>query len=470
MLEYDLLEFIKNYGTFEVKVKSFADGYEPSDDVTVSFSFLGAVIVLDGGDKVNVVKNISGITAFEVVLDGESASTIDYDGTEDWHLDLSTYSEISKGVHTLALKATGEGIAENLSNAVRFCTSDCIFGVSGLDGQESLSLTRTDDSVSLSAIVNADGTVTSDFDGMFPWSLTELVTDELGNEFVGFPEMYFRVGVSKKRHITDIAVSSASHDEGIWYRVAPFYYGRYGGYASDNKLCSKRGVTRTTSLTRAGFRTYAANNGDGYSQLDLYHKTVLLFLWLIEFANKDSDGIMTGRVSGSGTSGGTSIRPCGGTDDILTPSGYEPNYKQMRYHYIEDFLGNTLEFIDGIVGNSTNAADYITADPSLFSDSEANMEQLAYLNPAAVPSYPVISAFGWDSDKPFMVQPIALVNDSAYNTYFADRATDYSSSYVTLYSGKAYNTNSAYQGISYFGRRAASSAYTDVGARLIKQN
>ena len=55
---------------------------------------------------------------------------------------------------------------------------------------------------------------------------------------------------------------------------------------------------------------------------------------------------MTGRYSYSGTNGGQSKINTGYTDNLNTPSGYELSYRQMRYHYIEDFVGNIMEFVE----------------------------------------------------------------------------------------------------------------------------
>ena len=74
------------------------------------------------------------------------------------------------------------------------------------------------------------------------------------------------------------------------------------------------------------------------------------FLWWIEFATKNSQSVLRGRYSGSGTSGGATKRNTGLTDTLTTPSGYITSTNQMRWHYIEDFAGNMMEFADKLVG------------------------------------------------------------------------------------------------------------------------
>ena len=55
---------------------------------------------------------------------------------------------------------------------------------------------------------------------------------------------------------------------------------------------------------------------------------------------------MTGR---RGTGSADFITTTGGTDSLTTPSGYNINTNQMRYHYIEDFVGNVQELLSGVV-------------------------------------------------------------------------------------------------------------------------
>ena len=273
--------------------------------------------------------------------------------------------------------------------------------------------------------------------------------------------MWFRVGKDYYNRITDIAVSKEQGETGNWYKVDGFYYGCYGGSVSNSKLASVSGVARQTTTSRANFRTYAATNGSGYFQLDLYHHTVLVFLWLIEFANKNSQGIMRGRDLYYGS---VAVNT-GNTDGLSTPSGYDTTTGQMRYHYIEDFVGNYREWVDGIVGNGSSGGDqYVTADPSKFSDATTGLNLLSYPSPSVV-SNPCISALGWDNNNPFMVLPIELKNNGTYDTYFCDYGAP--NNKVCLNVGTAYYNSDAYYGVTAFFRNDASYSSAQVGGRLL---
>lgn len=341
-----------------------------------------------------------------------------------------------------------------------------IYGVSGLY-DSSPSLTRTDDAVNMSFVIDsATGAVVSDFDSVFPWNEAEVVTLDAG-KFLRLPDMYFRVGVDSSSRITDIAVSKAPTDEGDWYKVDSFDVACYGASISGSTLASATGQTRGANQTRATFRSYAANTGTGYYQYDFYHHTVLQFLWLIEFATKDSASIMTGRISRSGTSGGSTARLTGGTDGLSTPSGFETAYTQMRYHYIEDFVGNLHEFYDGIISTEPNAPSYVTTDPSKFSDSDtSNMSALSFNNANTISKGNCIAALGWDADHPFFPMPIETANDANYTTYFCDAYFPVND-YPVAYGGANYDGAGPSNGMFHVSAYFAAATKNSIGSRLL---
>ena len=363
---------------------------------------------------------------------------------------------------------TGDGFedfAADIATIPGSATSEPIYGVSGLYSS-SPALTRTDDAVGMDFLINSStGAVYSDFDDVFPWNEAEVVTLDAG-KFLRLPKMYFRVGADSSHRITDIAVSKSAGSSGDWYEVESFDVACYGASISGTQLRSATGQTRANNQTRNSFRTKAAATGTGYYQYDFYHHTVLQFLWLIEFATKDSASIMTGRINGSGSSGGATARPTGGTDSISTPSGFETAYAQMRYHYIEDFVGNLRELYDGIISTAANTPSYVTTDPTKFSDSDtSNMSALSFNN-ADTRIGDCIAALGWDADHPFFPVPIEVVQNYNYTTYFCDGYYPYSGAPVA--NGGAYYTSSnANNGVFCVNANNVASASENLGSRLL---
>ena len=336
-----------------------------------------------------------------------------------------------------------------------------IYGVSGLYDRD-CALTRTDDAVGMSYTINREtGSIRSDFDDVFPWNKTKIVDLDAG-KFVSFPEMYFRIGVDDKNRITDVAVSSEPSAVGDWYKVEPFMYGCYGATIADDKMKSVPGVERAANFTRDQFRSFAMTNGKEYLPIDLYHRNVLTLLWLIEWATKDSASIMTGRIYRSGNRGGWSKRPTGGTDSVATPSGFEIEYGQMRYHYIEDFIGNMFEIIDGICTHGEGQNDFVTNDPAYFSDDDEGKTPLAYTNP----ENGEVAALGWDKNNPFLFMPIETVDNDDNDTYFCNEVYHFAG-YPVAFGGAYYNNANANNGVFFVDASNAANASAFLGSRLL---
>lgn len=338
--------------------------------------------------------------------------------------------------------------------------SQPIYGVSGLF-DESTELTRTDDAVSLGYSLNsADGSVTSDFNSVFPWNEAEIITNSEG-KFIKMPRMFFRIGRDSSNRLTDAAVSKAPSFCGSWFEVKPFLYACYGGSERSSRLVSVSSAQRKAYLTRADARVLCSNNGEGYCQLDLYHRTVMTLLFFIEFATKKSDSIMSGRIMIENEA----ESPCltGGTDLVSTPSGWNTQTGQMRYHYIEDFYGNLREFLDGVVFTGSNAGIYVTDNPSLFSDSAENLAQLAWNAPAQ--GY--LAALGWDNSHPFCCAPIQTTDRSNYTKYFCDEFCIQENK-PALLCGSVYDSRYANYGLTHMYTLSALGKFENSGARLIK--
>lgn len=336
-----------------------------------------------------------------------------------------------------------------------------IYGVSW-ENNETTTMTRTDDAAEMTYAIS-NGKVASDFDNVFPYNqMKRQVID--GNTFVYVPAMYFRITADENKKITSVAVSETQGDGDGWYATRPFYYGAYGASSDGTVLKSVSGASRQYSITRANARTQAMAVGTGYHQRDLYAGTILMFLWWIEFATKNSASVMTGTQYGKTT---------GNTDSIYNEeegenfcvSGYNTSTSQMVWHGIEDYIGNGYEWEDGITGDGTSGGvQYVSDDYTLYDDysSGSKMSALSYNSPTT--SGNCLEALGWDEEKPFLCQPIATRSDSNYTTGFCDYGS--TSNNIVSYRGCDYPSIANY-GVSYFSRNSVSSTSTDLGCRLL---
>lgn len=339
--------------------------------------------------------------------------------------------------------------------------SSPIYGVSW-ENNETTTMTRTDDAAEMTYAIS-NGKVASDFDNVFPYNqMKRQVID--GNTFVYVPAMYFRIIADENKKITSVAVSETQGEGDGWYATRPFYYGAYGASSDGTKLKSVSGASRKYSITRAAARTQSMAVGTGYHQRDLYAGTILMFLWWIEFATKNSYSVMTGTQYGKTTGNTDSIYNEEAGENFCV-SGYNTSTSQMVWHGIEDYIGNGLEWEDGITGNgSSGGAQYVSDDYTLYDDYSggSKMSPLSYNSPTT--SGNCLEALGWDEEKPFLCQPIATRSDSGYTTGFCDYAS--TSNNIVSYRG-CYYPSSANDGVSCFYRDSVSFSYTYIGCRLL---
>lgn len=340
-----------------------------------------------------------------------------------------------------------------------------IYGVEW-DNDSTTTMTRTDDATNMTYAIS-NGRIASDFDNVFPYNQMKRTTID-GNVFVYVPAMYFRITTDENHKITGVAVSESQGSGDGWYQTRAFYYGAYGASSDGSVLKSVTGATRVTSITRAVARQRAMAVGTGYHQRDLYAGTILMFLWWIEFATKDSQAIMTGRNNGSKTStGGTDSFYDETEGNTFCVSGYNTSGNQMVWHGIEDFYGNTYEWEDGITGNGTaGGSQYVSDDYTKYDDysNGSQMDLYPYASPASGNGN-CLESLAWDDDHPFLVQPLTVRNDSNYTTGFCDYAS--TSNNVVSNRGANYYTY-ARSGVSYFHRNAVSSSDGNIGCRLLK--
>lgn len=129
-------------------------------------------------------------------------------------------------------------------------------------------------------------------------------------------------------------------------------------------LCSVSGEYPKTNNTRAVFRNLASNRGAGWRQLDYDLLSAVQLLYLVEYANFNSQSMIgAGRT---GLSGGTwvadgYIGQCGksnsdgnGTNSV----GGNSNNAYMSYRGIENLFGNVWQFVDGANVYNNEAGAY----------------------------------------------------------------------------------------------------------------
>lgn len=117
MAVFDLSEKCVNYGKYEIMVQATAEGFEPSDPITLTH-YVGATIENAMG-IFSVSAADEGVTAFDIYVDGVLHKTVDYSGESGWTVDLDSDETVEDGQHIVYFCAVGDGLsAENRSNTI----------------------------------------------------------------------------------------------------------------------------------------------------------------------------------------------------------------------------------------------------------------------------------------------------------------------------------------------------------------
>jgi hypothetical protein len=247
-----------------------------------------------------------------------------------------------------------------------------------------------------------------------------------------------------------------------------------------DKLASVSGIYPMVGLTRAQFRTLAANRGSGWRQLDWTLFSAVQVLYLTEYQTFFSQSVLgDGNVNGSyvtqsGTQNDSPNSVAGLTNSIGNAStngsqasaGAKPGTAFMSYRGIENFYGNVWNWADGIIGNPDGSVSanqmrmWWTNNSADFSDSvKTNMTEIA-VNLATGDDFAAALAA---TDYFFVATSVSGGSSSTYTT---DRwAGSTSDDRVVLVSGAAGNGASA-GAFAVFAALASSYADRAVGGRL----
>ena len=174
------------------------------------------------------------------------------------------------------------------------------------------------------------------------------------------------------------------------------YVGAYEGYKNTitNKLESLAGVQPTPGYTRGNYRTWAREHAGAaesvknkWEQQDYLTHSALQLLYLIEYATFYAQSTALGagvsNLTGAGgannsckTGHTTSLGNGSGSVAFAADNGYETTATQaMSYRGIENWYGNTREWIDGInIGPPAASVNYgvYVADHDFASSTSAH--------------------------------------------------------------------------------------------------
>ena len=230
-----------------------------------------------------------------------------------------------------------------------------------------------------------------------------------------------------------------------------------GRYNTGSGYVSKSGLSPLTNITRSAARTGSKNKGSKWSQYDYASWCAVWLLYLVEFADFDSQSAI-----GRGNVDSGSKKNTGGTDSMTYHTGRasgSDGSTQVQYRGIEDPWGNVYEWIDGI--NFNSRAAYICTNPANYADDTQSNYTAAGVT---------LASSGWIKDIGFSSSfPWAFLPDTvggSETTYIPDYLLS-SPGWCVLSVGGYYDYGSD-AGLFYFNANyASSSAGSSIGARLL---
>ena len=255
------------------------------------------------------------------------------------------------------------------------------YGITWNKNNSSTVLTRTDDSSSFNnpSPAISGGTGSSPFDNLYPWCGMTVKTFADGNVMIRIPKFYYKI--TNSNYSLSIQISTTSQSG---FKVSPahqkryswdierdyVYIGKYKCNSSYKSISSQAPIVNITrSTARDGCRMQGtSSNIDGYYQQDFALFWTIRMLYIVEFADWNSQAVI-----GYGGGNGSSSVVTGTTNNMQYHTGTMKSSRTaygtgVQYRNIEDPWGNVYEFVDGIYFNGSNI--FIVYFPDNFSDSD----------------------------------------------------------------------------------------------------
>lgn len=347
-------------------------------------------VTVDSGSTVTATL---GSTVLTKTSNGTAVFTIGKAGT--WTIKATKGNQTAEG--TVSITASGQSKSLTLSYAN-------VFGVCWDTSNSSTALTRLTPSTDPYGLVTRSvttepvpavgtGSGSSPFDSYAPWSrMKECNLDSSGavtawkgdsdfsrsNSFimVFIPEFYVaakRNGTKQYFYVSDKPKTGMTKHPGS---------GKYiGKYATGSGTSCKTSLAPVVYTNRSQFRANAKSIGSKFHLYDFATYCAIIFLYIVEFADWDSQS----KIAYGHASGTSSANTSGGTDMMVYHTGtagsnIKDTYASCQYRWIENLWGNVRQWVDGFNANGTTA--YYCTDPSKYADDTAT----GYTNIGTLPS------------------------------------------------------------------------------------
>ena len=250
--------------------------------------------------------------------------------------------------------------------------------------------------------------------------------------------------------------------KGAGYKVHPGsgrYIGRYHIGGDETAVYSKSKVVPLRGKNISSYRGYSEAKGTGWRMIDVAAWSAVQILFLVEFADWDSQGKL-GQGYGNG-----SLSFTAGSSDTAAYHTIKGGNTYNQYRWIEHPFGLSYDLIDGIVVN--NRKCYLEVDPGKYGGSKDTLRDSGVTLPS---ENGYITGLGMSQAFPWAFLPNEASNGSK-TTFVPDHvdsyqyAGDYAVAVGGGYSVNTNNNNGGWYGLWSF--LCTSSGAMAAGSRLI---
>ena len=390
---------------------------------------------------------------------------------------------------TTSITITAPETSNYLAASLTIDVNSTVYKLYGVewDGSSSPQMTRTDDSAEFEDPVPAmklDNGLSigytagsSPFDNLYPWS--GIVKEErTGGTMVKIPKFWYKMYGDYTTHEFKLQIADGPVEG---FAISPMhidrsdnagerdyaYVGRY--HCSEEDWKSTSGVKPQVGRTKSNSRSSIHSLGPTIWQWDYTTRVTIWMLYLVEFANWDSQAMIGYGCAPDGST--SAVRNMGYTDAMQYHTGTDQatrdTYGGTQYRWIEGLWDNCFDWVDGIYFYTTYT--YIILNPDKFADTTNGSVIWSRPSSSGVPTGmgTIMGGTTESYTRNWFMFPSAVGGTT--DTYICDNYVYYNSTNSNaLYVGGSYNQHRSWGLFFLSGYYGADNTSKDKGSRLME--
>ncbi len=427
------------------------------------------------------------VTPQKLEISGEAGTTatanLEWTGDGQISIGTATCVTIERAEKKLTLKSVSQGSASitiTLGETENYTGATCSLGVTVMfghtwgvkyEGGPSTKWTRTDDAALYEDPVAATPSIQghSPFASYDPWNTSDQMDGV--NHCRKFKKFWVDAGMQGGYPYVRIADYARAG-----FKPAPAFADRgdskgevdyilVGKYACGDDYSSKPGVMPKSSMTCKQAIDGIAALGDGYICWDDALLMTLWFLYIVEYADWDSQAVV-----GYGCGATSSKANTGATDSLDYPTGTSAatreTYGEVKLYGVEGVWSNVYFWLAGV--RTASGDIYVSSNPADYSAMAGGTGGTLVGRVPASTGW--MKAVKFSETEGFEWHLLTTETGGSESTYMADYCYLYaSSSYVVIFAGGGCNNHDRGGGVLYQYNASTSGTSGSIGAHFYKR-